>query len=134
MSKWKIVLFITMILLITLYLMYDKKSDEVFNENKTLKKESIEAYKDDTVVKKYKDVFKEKHEISKLKVIEDEQEIKNIDDESQSAIEEAEQLIHENNLVLPVKEVSKEEKQKLEKLEKELNETKQKLEELSNEN
>ena len=130
MIKWIIALTIAS-LLGTIYYFIDSNTyvQRAKNSNDTKQRD---VHEEPVAMKSYKEIFKEK-EKNTFQEIQNEQDLKMIDEESQNIIAEVELHIKANNLILPDMQIAKEDHEKMKELDKELEKLQQELEELSNE-
>jgi ABC-type maltose transport system permease subunit len=117
-----------LMILIGIYLVFNNTTTQ---QNISILQENKQENKD---VYQYKDIFKENTQISEFKKLQESNKLKALDLESEKIIAEAELRIKNNNLVVPHKELSNNDKEKLQKMNEELKKAQQKLEELSHEN
>ncbi len=123
---------LTIVVLILLFGLY-----MVFNDDSGSDKRIIQKETHPSEIKKvhtYTDVFKEDNQVSELKKLQDSNKIQELDLESRKLRNEAEAIIKKNNLVSSSVKETHEDDKKMQKLNDELKNAQQKLEELSNEN
>jgi hypothetical protein len=111
-----------------------KEETLAIEKQEKLKKNIIKKNNSSANIPKYKDIFKEPKPIDTLEQLNESQDIKAIEQESEALILEADDLIQKNNLALPKKELNKKEQEELNQFKSQMNDIKNQLEELTNEN
>lgn len=131
----KKLLLLGLVLIVGTLLYYQTAKEKNNPKNDTSQStENNQPIKDKQTVHHYKDIFKEPKEPNKFKAMQKQQEIKSLDENVEKLLAKARKTIKDNNLVLAKKEITQEDKKKIEKLNKKLEILKQKAEELNHEN